>query len=193
MTDEIPDTAFLQAGDMPGQIKDAPHRLADGEWPLPVFCGSDYEQNDLLVVRSTLRLYFCSPGAPPESTPKSVVHQVVLVYREIGAAAFLGGLRAAVAGCPDDAGVRHRLRGSLDAGDDSALVEQTRPATDERGDPLGDGSVQSVFWAVARVGDAIAFVGNAGWESCSAEEAETVTLGRRAAQRLAAWRGAVIG
>jgi hypothetical protein len=191
--DVVPDTAFLGAGDMPGQIKGVPERLADGEWPLPTFCGSGYEQSDKLGVRATLRFYFCSPGAPPESTPKSVVYQDVLVFRESGAGAFLDGLRAAVTGCAsqlDENGseLRNHLRGSLSAGDDSVLVEQTRPATDETGDPRGDGSLQSTFWAVARIGDAIAFVSNTGWESCSAEQADTLTLGQRAAQRLAAWR-----
>jgi hypothetical protein len=189
----VPDTAFLHADDLPGQVKGAPERLADGERPLPGFCGAAYDQGDRITLRATFRLLYSSAGAPPESTPKAEVYQDILVYRDAGAAAFLTGLRAAVAGCAaqnDDAGVRvaNVLRGSVGAGDDSALIEQTRPATDDKGDPLGDGSLRSMFWAAVRVGDAIAFLAVAGWEGCSAELGDAVALGAKAAARLSAWK-----
>jgi hypothetical protein len=189
----VPDTAFLHADDLPGQVKGSPARLADGERPLPAFCGAAYQQSDRITLRATLRLLYSSAGAPPESTPKAEVYQDILVYRDGGADAFMTGLRAAVAGCAsqnDDAGVRvaNVLRGAVGAGDDSALIEQTRPATDDEGNPRGDGSQQSMFWAVVRVADAIAFLAVLGWEGCSAELGDAVTLGTKAAGRIAAWR-----
>ena len=189
----VPDTAFLHADDLPGQVKGVPERLADGARPLPGFCGAAYDQSDRITLRATFRLLYSSAGAPPESTPKAEVYQDILVYREAGAGDFMTGLRAAVAGCAaqnDDAGVRvtNVLRGAVGAGDDSALIEQTRPATDDQGDPAGDGSVQRMYWAVLRVGDAIAFLAVVGWEGCSADLGDTVALGTKAAQRLADWR-----
>ncbi|MFI5893731.1 hypothetical protein ACIA5D_26870 [Actinoplanes sp. NPDC051513] len=189
----VPDTAFLNADDMPGQIKGTPERLPDGERPLPRFCGAAYEQTDRITSRATFRLRYTSAGAPPESTPKAEVYQDILVYRDAGAGAFMTALRAAVTGCAsqnDDAGVpvANFLRGDIGAGDESALLEHARPTTDDEGNPAGDGSVQSRFCAVVRVGDAIAFLAVVGWESSSADRGDTVALGRKAAERLAAWR-----
>src|SRR3954452_17058640 len=91
----VPDSAFLQAGDLPGQIKGIPVRLGDGERPLPSFCGTAYDQGDRLAARATFRLLYNSPGAAAESTPKGVVYQDILVFRESAAAAFMAGLAAA--------------------------------------------------------------------------------------------------
>jgi hypothetical protein len=189
----VPDSAFLHATDVPGQIKGMPERLADGERSLPSFCGAAYDQSDRLTLRATFRLLYNSPGSPPEATPKAEIYQDILVYREAAAGPFMTALRAAVAGCgsqSDAAGVpvANFLRGELGAGDESALIEQRRPATDDAGDPLDDGSEQSMFWAVARVGDAIAFLAVIGWECSSADFGDTIALGRKAAARLAAWR-----
>jgi hypothetical protein len=189
----VPDTAFLQAGDLPGQTKGIPVRLGDGERPLPSFCGTAYDQADRLAVRATFRLLYNSPGAAAESTPKGVVYQHILLFRESAAAAFMTGLRAAVAGCAsqsDEVGVRvtNLLREAVEAGDESALIEQRRGSTDELGEPRGDGSSQSMYWVAVRVGDAIAFLTVAGWECTSADLGDTITLGQRAAERLAAWR-----
>ncbi|MCU7725950.1 hypothetical protein ODJ79_19665 [Actinoplanes sp. KI2] len=189
----VPDTAFLQPGDMPGPIKGSPLRLAMGEQPLPSFCGAAYDQHDRIAVRATFRLLYNSPGSAAESTPKAEVYEDILVYREDAATVFLTALRAAVAGCAsqtDDVGVRvvNVLRGAVEAGDESALIEQRRAATDEMGEPLGDGSEQSMFWAAIRVANAIAFLTVMGWETASADLGDTITLGQRAADRLAAWR-----
>jgi hypothetical protein len=188
----VPDTAFLHADDMPGQIKGAPERIPDGERPLPAFCGAPYEQTDRITLRATFRLRYTTAGAPPESTPKAEVYQYILVYRDAGAEAFMTALRAAVTGCAsqnDDAGipVANVMRGDIGAGDESALIEQTRPATDEKGNPVGDGSLQSKFCAIVRVGDAIAFLAVLGWESTSADRGDAVALARKAADRVAAW------
>jgi hypothetical protein len=56
------------------------------------------------------------------------------------------------------------------------------------GEPLGNGSEQSRYWAAIRVADAIAFLAVVGWETASADLGDTITLGQRAAERLAAWR-----
>jgi hypothetical protein len=192
----VPDTAFLQPGDVPGQIKGVPVRLGDGERPLPSFCGAAYDQRAHLSVRATFRLLYNSPGSAVESTPKAEVFQDILVFRENAATTFMTALRAAVAGCAsqaDDVGVQvsNLLRGTVDAaGDESALIEQQRGATNELGEPLGDGSLQSMYWAAVRVGDAITFLTVMGWECASADLGDTITLGRRAAGRLAAWRAA---
>ena len=188
----VPDSAFLQAADLPGQIKGSPERLADGERPLPNFCGAAYDQSDRLDMRATFRLLYSSAGAPPEATPKGAIYQDVLVYRDAGATAFMTALRAAVSGCgaqSDDAGVpvTNFLRGDLGAGDESALIEQRRPSTDDEGNPIEDGSEQSMFWAAVRLGDVIAFLAVIGWECSSADFGDTVSLGRKASGRLAAW------
>ncbi|WP_433296343.1 hypothetical protein ACQP2F_38150 [Actinoplanes sp. CA-030573] len=192
MANAIPDRAFLRAADMPGVIKGAPRRLGDGEVPLPTFCGAGFEQADRIDARGTLRYYFSSPGAPAEATPKAMVHHQVLVYRDGGATDFMDGLRTCVTGCKsqneDGVELRNHLHGPFGEADDSVVVEQTRPATDETGTPLDDGTLHSVFWAAARVGEAVAFVSIAGWESCSAEEADALTLGKKAARRLREWR-----
>jgi len=190
----VPDTAFLQPGDVPGQVRGIPVRLADGERPLPSFCGAAYDQGDRLAARATFRLLYNSPGSAAESTPKAAIYQDILIFRENAAVAFMSALRAAVSGCgsqSDEVGVRvsNLLRGALEAGDESALIEQRRDSTDELGEPRGDGSSQSMYWAVARVGDAIAFLAVVGWECTSADLGDTVTLGQRAVERLAAWRG----
>jgi hypothetical protein len=191
----VPDTAFLQPGDMPGQIKGVPVRLGDGEQPLPSFCGAPYDQHDRIAARATFRLLYNSAGSAPESTPKAEVCQDILVLRDDAAKAFMTALRAAVAGCgsqTDEVGVRvvNVLRGSVEAGDESALIEQQRAATDEMGEPLGNGSEQVMYWAAIRVADAIAFLTVMGWETASADLGDTITLGGRAADRLAAWLAA---
>lgn len=193
MTSSVPDVAFLQPGDLPGQIKGVPVRLEDGSRSLPSFCGIAYEQSDRLAARATVRLLYSSPGSTAESTPKASVYEDILVFREDAAAAFVTGLRAAVAGCAsqaDDVGVRvtNQLLGAVSAGDESELIEQRRGSTDELGEPRGDGSTQSMYWAAVRAGDAIAFLTVIGWECTSADRADAVTLGQRAAERLAAWR-----
>jgi hypothetical protein len=194
MTSSVPDSAFLQAADVPGKIKGVPVRLDDGSRPLPSFCGMPYDQGDRLAARATFRLLYNSPGAPAESTPKGAVYQDILVFRENAAPTFVTALRAAVAGCAsqsDEVGVRvtNLLRGAVEAGDESTLIEQRRAATDELGEPRGDGSEQSLYWAAIRVGDSVAFLTVMGWECTSADLGDTITLGQRAAERLAAWRG----
>src|SRR5690349_12580131 len=139
----VPDSAFLQPQDVPGQIKGIPVRLGEGSRPLPSFCGSPYSHDDQVAARATFRLMYNSPGAAVESTPKGVVHQDILVFRESAAGAFLSDLRAAVSGCGsqlDEVGIQvsNLLRGTVEAGDESVLIEQRRGATDELGEPRGD-------------------------------------------------------
>src|SRR5690242_8754970 len=95
----VPDSAFLRAEDLPGPMKGTPVRLADGSRPLPSFCGKPYAQDDRLAARATFRLLYNSPGAAAESTPKGVIYQDILVFRESASAAFIRDLRAAVSGC----------------------------------------------------------------------------------------------
>jgi hypothetical protein len=191
--DAIPASAFLQASDVPGKAKDKPHRLGANDQPLPAFCGKDYEQKSDIGVRGTSSITFGSAGAPADAVPAGVAYEDVIVFTGDGATAFMTGLRAAVRGCAsdrDDGGVtvRNYLRGPVGAGDDSELIERTRPATNEDGTPAGGGKVHRLLWVAVRSGDAIAFVTDSGWESLSATKDDAITLGRNAAKRLAAWR-----
>jgi hypothetical protein len=186
----IPDSAFLAAVDVPGKAKDGPHRLGAGDQPLPEFCDTPYEHEDRIGVRGTRSLAFVSDGSPADSVPKAMTFQDILVFRGDGAEVFLDDLTAAVRSCPaGDRGRKNHLRGEIGAGDESVLIEQTTPAFGDDGEPVGNGSLHSLYWTAVRVGDAIAFVSNTGWESGSAERADTEHLGRRAAARLADWRG----
>jgi len=188
----IPARAFLQAADAPGKAKSAPERLGAGGQKLPEFCDATYDRSDRVGVRATQVLLISGAGDPAEATPKAAVYEDVIVFRGDGATAFMADLRAAVRDCAsltDNGVVSHNYqRGSVDAGDESLLIERTRPAFREDGEPAGDGSLHHLYWAAVRVGDSVAFVTNAGWEAGSAERADTVLLARRAAARLAAWR-----
>ncbi|GIF25567.1 hypothetical protein BJ973_003845 [Actinoplanes tereljensis] len=191
--DSIPAIAFLQVVDAPGQAKEKPNRLGAGDQPLPAFCKNSYEQKDQVGVRATQLLLFASEDAPEGSTPKAAVYEDVIVFKNDGATKFMTSLRKAVEGCPTekaDSGVtlKNSLRGPVEgAGEDSVLIERTRPATDDAGEPV-EGQVHSLFWAAIRQGDTIAFLSNTGWESGSAEKTDTQTLATRAASRIKAWR-----
>jgi hypothetical protein len=185
----IPSSAFLQVSDVPGKAKSGADRLGPGDQPLPKFCDAEMEKADRIGVRATQSLAFASKGAPDESTPKAMTYEDLLIFRGDGAVTFLAGLRDAVKSCAIDTdGKKNRVVGDVGAGDESVVVEQAAPATAEDGTPLDDGSQHYLYWAVVRVGDAVAFVTNTGWESGSADRADTEYLGRKAAARLSAWR-----
>jgi hypothetical protein len=188
MPEKIPGAAFLQATDVPGRAKAEPERLGAGDQPLPEFCDEDYLNEDRVGVRATQALAFTGPSDPSEATPRAMTYEDVLVFRDDGAERFLADLRGAVESCPGADGRKHRLAGPVDAGDDAVLIEQSGPAYGDDGEPTGDGSQHYVYWAAVRVRDAVAFVSNTGWESGSADRADTVHLARKAADRLAAWR-----
>ncbi|MFI5891447.1 hypothetical protein ACIA5D_15190 [Actinoplanes sp. NPDC051513] len=190
----IPDAAFLQAGDVPGKAKEKPRRLGPGDQELPEFCDADYDQGAAVGIRATQSVFFAGPDDPAESTPKAAVYEDVLVFQGDAATTFMSDLRAAVQGCAvqkEESGVtvKNYLRGEIGAGDESVLIERTRPATDDAGEPVGGGALHHLYWTATRVGDSVAVVSNTGWESVSAERADTVHLGGKAAARLAAWRG----
>lgn len=186
--DAVPASAFLQESDAPGKA-----RVGSGDQPLPAFCSNSYETQDQVGVRATKLLLISSADAPADATSKAAVYEDVIVFRADGAETFMMSLRAAVTDCPeqtDDDGVtvRNYLRGETGVGDDSVLVERTRPATDEAGEPI-EGELHHLFWAAVRHGDTIVFLSNTGWESASADRADTVTLATRTAARLSEWRG----
>ena len=184
----IPEAAFLQASDVPGKAKGKPRRLGAGDQELPEFCGAGYDQGAAVGIRATQSVFFAGAKDPAESTPKAAIYEDVLVFKGDAATKFMNDLRAAVQGCPSRQGARNYLRGAIGAGDESALIERTRPATDDAGEPVGGGALHHLYWVAVRVGDSVAFVSNTGWESVSAERADTVHLGGKAAARLAAWR-----
>jgi hypothetical protein len=145
-------------------------------------------------IQATQSLFFVEADAPPEATPKSASYEDILVFPGDGAERFMANLRSAVGRCASQtvdggATVKNDDRGEVPAGDDSVLIDRTRPATGDDGEPTGDGSLHHTWWAAVRVGDSIAFVSNTGWESVSAEKDDTVFLAKKAATRLAAWRG----
>jgi hypothetical protein len=185
---DIPAAAFLQESDAPEKAREKPKRV---DHDLPAFCKKSYEQKDQVGVRASQLLLIQSKGDTEGSTPKSAVYEHVIVYKGDGADEFMTDLRAAVKACAsekDDTGttVKNFLRGTLNAGDDSELIERTRPATDDAGEPVA--GTNQVFWAAVRHGDTVAFVSNSGWESGGAEKGDTVTLGTRAAARVKGWR-----
>lgn len=190
-TPEIPGTiparAFLRASDAPGE-GGTPERLGAGEHALPDFCGADYAGDDDLGVRATQRMYYRSADAPADSTPKSVLYEDVMVFRGDGAERFMDDLRAAVAGCRSDEPDRNRSLGPVGAGDESLLVERSNPAMTGEGEPVGNGSRHTIYFAAVRQGDAIAFLSDNGWETASADQADTTHLTERAAARLKSWR-----
>ncbi|GAA0529655.1 hypothetical protein GCM10010172_07900 [Paractinoplanes ferrugineus] len=185
----IPASAFLQPTDTPGRIKEAPRRLGPGAQPLPDFCADSYDQRAKIGIRATQVLYFTAADSAPGSTPKAGVYEEILVFRGSVAEVFMRSLRDSVRGCPVAGPARNYLRDSLGLGDESVLIERTAPATGDDGEPAADGSLHHLYWAVIRVGDSVAFVSNTGWESISADRADTEHLAARAAARLAAWRG----
>jgi hypothetical protein len=183
----IPARAFLRASDAPGEGAQ-PERLGAGDHDLPDFCGNDFAQRDDLGIRATQLMFYRSAGAPPESTPKSAVYEDILVFRADGAEKFMADFRAAVSACPSDEPDTNTSLGPLNAGTESLLVERSRPATTDEGVPAGDGSLHKIYFAAVRVDDAVAFIADTGWESASADRADTTHLAKRAATRLAAWR-----
>jgi hypothetical protein len=185
----IPARAFLRASDAPG-AGSTPERRDSGE--LPDFCGLSYQQTGRVGIRATQFMYLTEKNPPENSTPQGTAVEDIMVFRGDGADRFMDGLRAAVRSCPTETHgrvtVTNVLRGGLGAGDESMLIERNQPAFGGDGEPTGDGTSHRRFWAVVRVGDSVAFVANTGWETASADRADTVHLGRRAAARLDAWR-----
>jgi hypothetical protein len=185
----VPDQAFLLASDVPGTATDGPNRVGSDAHPLPELCGKDYENKDRVGVRGMRSVAFVHAGAPAGSVPAAMIYQEILVFRGDGAKAFLDDLAAAVKSCPSgDKDRKFRLLEAIGAGNQSLLFEQTSPARGDDGELTGN-AVHRLFWAAVRVGDAVTVVSNTGWESGSAERADTEHLGRRAAARLALWRG----
>jgi hypothetical protein len=181
----IPDRAFLQESDMPGKSVETPLRT---DHELPRFCGYDYLPEGRIGVRSTQRYALREADAPAGSTPRAVAFEEIMVFRRDGATQFLASLRAAMRYCPAGGGGKeYFLRGTIGAGDDSVLLEQTSPARGDDGELTGSGS-NHLYWVAVRVGDTVAFVSNTGYESVSADRADTEHLGRRAGARLADWR-----
>ncbi|MEV7628569.1 hypothetical protein [Actinoplanes sp. NPDC089786] len=183
----IPARAFLQASDAPGE-GGTPERQGAGDHDLPEFCGNGYEQRGDLGIRATQLMYYRSADAPPDSTPKSAVFEDIMVFRGDGAEQFMDDLRAAVRDCPSPKNDKNVSRGPLGAGDESLLIERNHPAMTDEGVPAGDGSLHRVYFSAIRVGDAVAVVSDTGWESGSADRADTEHLAARAAIRLENWR-----
>lgn len=185
----IPARAFVWAADAPGEGS-TPQRHGAGDHDLPDFCGRSYEQRSATGIRATQLMLYKSAGAPADSTPKSALYEDVIVFRGDGAEEFMADLRAAVGDCPGEEGDERNVSlGGLGAGDDSLLIERNNPAMTDEGIPVGDGSLHRVYFAAIRIGDSVAFLDDTGWESGSADRADTTHLARKAADRLAAWRG----
>lgn len=186
--DSIPARAFVQAADAPGEGS-KPERQGAGDHDLPDFCGKSYEQRSATGIRATQVMFYKSAGSPADSTPKSALYEDVIVFRGDGAEKFMADLRAAVGDCPGETGDERNVSlGRIGVGDDSLLIERNNPAMTDEGIPVGDGSLHRVYFAAIRIGDSVAFLNDTGWESGSADRADTTHLARKAADRLAAWR-----
>jgi hypothetical protein len=183
----IPARAFVQASDAPGEGAE-PERQGAGDHDLPDFCGEDYTRGDDLGIRATQLMLYRSADAPPDSTPKSALFEDVLVFRGDGAEKFMDDLRDAVAGCPSEEPDRNTSLGPVGAGDESLLIERSNPAMTDEGVPADDGALHKIYFAAVRKGDAVAFLCDTGWESGSADRADTTHLAERPGTRLANWR-----
>jgi hypothetical protein len=114
----------------------------------------------------------------------------VTVYRGTGAEDFLDELRKAVRDCPDGGDdVKYRSLGSFGSGDESLLIERSRPTTDLPGDPVPGADPTLTYVAAARIGDTVAMVECTGYENWGSEKATALKLAKIAADRVAGWRG----
>jgi hypothetical protein len=185
----IPNRAFLSAADVRGII--APERRS-GQEMLPKLCGADYASG-MIGVRSTRYVPYLRQGAKKDETFAGTVDQAVTVYKGNGAQAFLDEVRDAVRDCRRDthrgSTCTHRLLAAQDVGDEALLIEVATPARGDSGELETDGSLRRDYCAVVRDGEAVTVLWVQGWESQSAEKADADAFTRRAAQRLADWRG----
>nr|BFE71013.1 hypothetical protein GCM10020092_043140 [Actinoplanes digitatis] len=152
-----------------------------------------YPSESRAGVRDTVSILYRAPGDDADHTPSGEVFDTVTVYRGDGAADFIDEFRSAVRGCPRGERAHltftYRSLGSLGVGDESLLVEGSTPTRGDDGEPSADGSSYRVYFAAVRIGDSVALVENAGYESISARRAVAEGFARRAAERLGAWRG----
>jgi hypothetical protein len=184
----IPASAFLQAAD--AEKGEAPQPVDPPVGP-PSFCGATFASYRDIGIRRSSTMLWRHRSSPEGSVPSGTVTDTVTVYRGGGATQFMTDLRKAVAGCPAQkvGGTTHSYRslGSVSAGDDSVLVEDATPAYAEDGSPLSGKHYR--YWAAVRAGDSVTLVKNEGWEGASADRGESSAFARKAAKRLADWRG----
>jgi hypothetical protein len=182
----IPAAAFLQASDAE---KGASPHLTDPAGT-PAFCRATFASYRDIGIRTTSTMLWQHKDSPPGSTPAGTVTDTITVYRGDGATTFMADLRRAVAGCPSHQvdGITHRYRalGTVPAGQDSVLIEDSIPGFNEDGTPRS--GRHYTYWGAARVGDSVTLVRNEGWEDASADRAESAAFTVKAARRLAAWR-----
>jgi hypothetical protein len=182
----VPASAFLQAADAE---KGAEPNAVDPVGT-PSFCGATFASYRDIGIRKGSALLWQHKASPEGSTPAGTVTEMITVYRGAGATTFMADLRQAVAQCPSQktGGLtrQYKLLGSVSAGQDSVLVEDSTPAYNEDGTPRS--GRHYTFWAAARVADSVALVKNEGWEDASADRTESKAFAQKAAKRLAAWR-----
>jgi hypothetical protein len=98
-------------------------------------------------------------------------------------------LRENVRLCPQSNRITNRVVSWDGPGDESVLVERSRPATGDDGTPSGDGRKHYTYVIAVRIGDAVSVVENVGYESVSAEREVAEDFAATAAERLERWRG----
>jgi hypothetical protein len=184
----IPARALLNGKDGNGTGEDL--SVVDSRRPPKLCSDTTYPSSSKSAVRKSVMLLYRSPDAPENSVPDDTVYDTVTVYKGTGAEDVLDELRKAVRDCPD-AGeqVKYRSLGSFGAGDESLLVERSRPTTDLPGDPVPGADPTLTYIAMARVGDTVAMVECVGYENWGSTKASAVELAKTAAERVADWRG----
>jgi hypothetical protein len=158
--------------------------------PFTEFCiGTDYPSTAEAGVRASVDLLYRQPGEGAEFTPSGEVFHTVTVYRRDGAQEFIDELRENVRLCPQSNRWKNRVVSWDGPGDESVLVERSRPATGDDGTPEGDGSKHYNYVIAVRIGDAVSVVENVGYEAVPAERAVAEDFAATAAERLERWRG----
>ncbi|GAB1688810.1 hypothetical protein [Krasilnikovia sp. M28-CT-15] len=183
---DVPDRAFLTLAETRAE---EPYTV-DTEDQMPELCGARFPSDGAVQSRRTVLANYKGPHTPADNTPDGTVMQTITVYGGGGAQDFIREFQAAVRGCPKkvkgDVTIRPRLLPAPSLGDEAVLVER-KVVVDV---PPGEFGAGEHVWrtAVVRAGDAVTVLNIQGWEGASIDPAETTTLTRQAAERLANWR-----
>jgi hypothetical protein len=157
----IPSAAMLQPEDLRG---DVPEPASDDDWAHltpPDPCGTGLDSDPLRLAADTQQAMIPSRGAVERPT---VIVEHVARYKPGGADRLLAGIRAAVGKCPGPTG-DGKQRWRLTEAADGTLLLTVR----SEGDLAGMTVTHSTAVGVARVGDAIVVVADAGWENRSGD------------------------
>jgi hypothetical protein len=164
---DIPDAAMLRAEDLGGGD---PPPAESVFWPHlqpPKPCAGAPSASDRL--RETQRAITDMTGSGETPERPTVFLEYVARYRPGGAAQYLAELRDAIGRCPGAVGNGNGRWTATNAklgGDDSLLIRLTRNVPGLGGQTAR----QTVYVAVARLGNAVVVVADLGWEGGNGHE-----------------------